>query len=1253
LGTVDNAVLTVLDDDSVVGFNPQAYSVNENGGSATITISRAGGILGSVSVGYYTGGGTASTNDYVAITNGVATFTNGQTTATFPVSIIDNLIVDGNRTLNLYLTNVVGKAVIGGGTAVLTIVDNEFSAGVLQFNPTAYTAAESSTNVTLTVTRTGGRSGVVSVSYSMADGTATNGLDYTGLPGVLNFGDGETAKTITVQMIVDNLFESDETFQVILSNPTGGAVLGAASNAVVTITDVVLGFPTNNFVVNEAALNGIITIFRANPNNTNNSASVTFSTLPGGTAVPGVDYTPTTQTVTFASGELSKTVLVPLVDDLVGRGSRTVFLQLANTTGGASLARSSAVMTIEDNDPTVVDYVWSSGNAIVLNNGSVASPYPALITVVGVPGAISNVALTLSNFTHSMPSGLDLLLVGPQGQSVVVMSGAGGTNAVAGVTFTLDDLAPVHIPQAGPLVNASYKTTSYATTNFFPAPAPTGPFGADMSVFYGSNPNGVWRLYAVDEVTGAAGVITNGWSLKFSMLVPALTNDLVVAVSGSADTVNVGSNYTYTAAVFNTGSRPANNVTLFNVLSPGLVINSITPSQGTTTVTNGVLVHSVGVIPVGGAATLRINVTPLFVGTASDSVSVIGAEYDNNLANNSAVQTTTVVPAGAAIGGSNGFVITPTTNAATLGAALIATNSGLTVTATSVSASTRPGGQSAIGTFTAGSGSPYNLSGTGIILSSGDVSAYGAGPNSTTNTFSYFTPATANQQALLGPISGVSNHFDVAEFNVVFDVGTNVSRVAFEVVYGSEEYPTFVGTPFIDPFGLYLNGVNIAFTPDGRPVNINNPGMTNLAGTELNGVLVVGGSAILTFSAPVTPGSVNNRLTFILGDASDTQLDTTVYISGLRAVVAPAVDGALTMTASTNAIVVGDSITYTIAVNNNSSANTITGAILTNPLPTGVTFLGAATSQGTVVQSNGVLTAALGDIGPSQSAFVTLTLSASTVGSLTNLAGLTYLSSGLTTNKTTALVATVGQRLTTFVGATFPLADAGPAFTYPATINVLGLTGVVDQVSVTLSNLSHTFPADFDILLVGPQGQSVVLMSDCGANFLMTNATLTFSATVTNYLPASNSIVSGTYLPTDYSIGSPDVFPTPAPAGPYSTSMAVFGNTDPNGLWKLYIVDDQGGDVGTLAGGWFLTFTSTVAPSAPPVSPQLVTRVSPGMISFSWPTNAVGFSLESSPLGRLTPVWTTVPIFPSVIGSNFNVTVNTIGGPLIFRLRHP
>jgi hypothetical protein len=100
-------------------------------------------------------------------------------------------------------------------------------------------------------------------------------------------------------------------------------------------------------------------------------------------------------------------------------------------------------------------------------------------------------------------------------------------------------------------------------------------------------------------------------------------------------------------------------------------------------------------------------------------------------------------------------------------------------------------------------------------------------------------------------------------------------------------------------------------------------------------------------------------------------------------------------------------------------------------------------------------------------------------------------------------------------------------------------------------------------------------------------------------------------------------------------------------------VDDQGGDAGTIAGGWSLTFTSTVGSSAPPVSPPMVFQYSPGVISLSWPTNAVGFALESSPLGKPVPVWTTVPLQPAIVGSNFNVTINTIGGPLYFRLRHP
>ena len=103
---------------------------------------------------------------------------------------------------------------------------------------------------------------------------------------------------------------------------------------------------------------------------------------------------------------------------------------------------------------------------------------------------------------------------------------------------------------------------------------------------------------------------------------------------------------------------------------------------------------------------------------------------------------------------------------------------------------------------------------------------------------------------------------------------------------------------------------------------------------------------------------------------------------------------------------------------------------------------------------------------------------------------------------------------------------------------------------------------------------------------------------------------------------------------------------------KLYVVDDQGGDTGTLAGGWALTFTSTVAPSAPPVPPPLSLRLNAGVINLSWPANTVGFSLEGSGLGR-TPVWTNVPVIPTVAGTNFTISINAVGGPQFFRLRHP
>jgi subtilisin-like proprotein convertase family protein len=153
--------------------------------------------------------------------------------------------------------------------------------------------------------------------------------------------------------------------------------------------------------------------------------------------------------------------------------------------------------------------------------------------------------------------------------------------------------------------------------------------------------------------------------------------------------------------------------------------------------------------------------------------------------------------------------------------------------------------------------------------------------------------------------------------------------------------------------------------------------------------------------------------------------------------------------------------------------------------------------------------------------------------------------------------------------AVITINDAASATPYPATVSVAGVAAPIGEVKVVIRGLSHTFPADIGMLLVGPGGQSVVLMGRiggfgpgvAGVNYTFTQDAGSLSTTPTNS-------PSGRYAPTRDPANSP-VFAAPAPAGPWGSSLDVFKGLPANGTWSLFVNDEAGIDVGSIA-SWSL-----------------------------------------------------------------------------------
>jgi hypothetical protein len=422
LGTTTSTTVTILNDDAAVNpgtlqFSLANYSGNEDAGDIAVTVTRIGGSDGAatVDVSDASSGSATSGTDYTAISTTTLSWADGDASAkTFNVAAIADGTVEGDETVDLALSNATGASLGSTTATTVTILNDDVVApGTLQFSLSNYSVAEGDGNATITVTRIGGSTGAVGVSYATSNNTANAGSDYTAVSSTLSWADGVSgAQTFQVPIIDDTDVEVPETVNLTLSTPTGGATLGTPNTATLTISSEdkygTLRFSATSYNVNETdgTVTNVITLQRVD--GSSGAVSVNVTDLASGTATgSGTDYTFASPTmVSWSDGDtLDKNVSITLVDDVLSEGTETVNLALDTVAGGASIGTpSTATVNIADDEapPAPGELQFDSATYSIAESGVTAT-----ITVNRINGSLGAVGVSYATSNGTATAGSD------------------------------------------------------------------------------------------------------------------------------------------------------------------------------------------------------------------------------------------------------------------------------------------------------------------------------------------------------------------------------------------------------------------------------------------------------------------------------------------------------------------------------------------------------------------------------------------------------------------------------------------------------------------------------------------------------------------------------------------------------------------------------------------------------------------------------------------------------------------------------
>jgi uncharacterized repeat protein (TIGR01451 family) len=388
-----------------------------------------------ISISYHLTPGSARENvDYLPA-SGTLVFLSGMTNLTIPVAVIGDLLSESNETFYVNLSAPV-NATIGRGRAKGTILDDDGDVWISINNVSVTEPDTTRTNAQFTVSLSAPSGKTVVVCYNTLNGSALAGKDYLGISGVLTFPPGVTNLSLFVPVLGDTLSESNETFFVRLYAPVNAKIatpLGRGT--ILDNNDPVPSLSINDISVGESGF-GVFTIRLSAMSG--QTITVNYSTADG-TATAGSDYSPTSGTVVFAPGIMSRTVSVAILPDTLSESNETFFVNLGNPVN-ANLLKPQGKGTIIDNDQlpslTINDITGFEGSSAIFtvhlsaqSGKTVTVNYATAngTALAGVHYASTSGILTFAPGTMDLPLSVTLLndgITGTSNRFVLNLSGA-------------------------------------------------------------------------------------------------------------------------------------------------------------------------------------------------------------------------------------------------------------------------------------------------------------------------------------------------------------------------------------------------------------------------------------------------------------------------------------------------------------------------------------------------------------------------------------------------------------------------------------------------------------------------------------------------------------------------------------------------------------------------------------------------------------------------------------------------------------